>query len=164
MAKNPLKKRHAVHQNAVVKMAPRIVKDRTSLEEISELLRINKLPHQDLQFENSLFITCNDDTNVLVGAGGLELYGGYALLRSVVVDVNYRRSSYGSTIITYLLAQAKGKGVKEVYLLTETAREFFLKHGFEDIPRDKVPPEIQATSEYSSVCPVSASVMLKKVL
>lgn len=130
---------------------------------VYRLLRLNDLPYLDIRIEMSLFNIYHDDANSVVGVGGLEFYGDYALMRSVVVDANYRQLSYGSKIVNDLLEKAKARNVKDLFLLTETAREFFLKHGFRDLPRDKVPLEIQASSEFSTVCPLSAAVMARSV-
>lgn len=141
-----------------------VVTDPASLEKVFQLLRLNNLPYQDIRLESNLFIFYQDDESNLVGAGGLEFYGRYALLRSLVVDEKHRGLSYGIRITTDLLSRASAKGVNEIYLLTETAREFFLKNGFEEIPRDSTPPEIQKSSEFSSVCPVSAAIMAKRLV
>ena len=48
-----------------------------------------------------------------------------------------------------------------LYLLTTTAEQFFPKFGFERIARADVPATVQASVEFTSACPTSATVMRK---
>ena len=50
-----------------------------------------------------------------------------------------------------------------MYMFTETAPQYFERKGYEKISRDSVPKSIHASSEFSSVCPVSAIVMKKSL-
>ena len=144
-------------------MTSRIVSDQESLSVVEDLLRANELPFQDLRLENNLFVTYYNDSNELVGSGGLEWYGNHALLRSVAVQKSARGKSKGKYIANDLLTRARLRSTKEIYLLTETAHDFFVKIGFKDISRNDVPDEIKASTEFSSVCPVSAACMVYKV-
>lgn len=144
----------------VVDMEARIVDKQQSLDVVLALLKNNKLPFQDIELKNNQFISYHDEVGRIIGSGGLEFYSSYALLRSVAVDETQRGKSIGKEIVKDLLDRAKDKRVKEVYLLTETAHDFFLKHGFNDVARENVPLEIKDSSEFKSVCPVSAACMV----
>lgn len=141
-------------------MEARIVDQKQSLDEVLSLLKSNKLPHHDVRLENNLFISYQDESGKVIGSGGLEFYSAFALLRSVAVDESQRGKAFGKEIVKDLVDRAKRKSVKEIYLLTETAHDFFLKRGFSDVSRDSVPAEIKASSEFASVCPVSAACMV----
>lgn len=141
-------------------MEPRIVKEQQSLNDILSLLKNNKLPYEDIKLDNNLFISYRDENGKIIGSGGLEIYSSYALLRSVAVDQNERGKAYGKDIVKDLIDRAKRNSIKEVYLLTETAHDFFLKRGFKDVSRENVPAEVKASTEFSSVCPVSAACMV----
>lgn len=141
-------------------MEARVVDQRHSLEEILSLLKSNNLPHQDIQLENNLFASYHDENGKVIGSGGLEFYSSYALLRSVAVDQTQRGKAFGKKIVQDLLTRAKNKSIKEIFLLTETAHDFFLRRGFTDIGREHVPAEVKASSEFASVCPLSAACMV----
>lgn len=49
--------------------------------------------------------------------------------------------------------------MKELYLLTITAKKFFKKVGFDEIKRTLVPSVIQNTTEFKDLCPSSATCM-----
>ena len=136
----------------------KIIKDTESFEAFRALLKASGLPADDLDFKKDLLVGYYEGDE-LVGTGGLEIYGPYALLRSLSVKMGIRGKAVGTTITEYLLAEAKARNLKAIYLLTETARGFFLKKGFADVKREDVPEEIKQSAEYSNLCSPSAAVM-----
>lgn len=132
------------------------------LEKLQEFLKNNNLPHRDLILAGNIFITYHDQDGTLIGSGGIESYDSFALLRSVAVRADARGQKLGDHIVSDLLRRARQLDFKAVFLLTETARDFFVKKGFADISRDEVPDAVKSSSEFSFVCPVSASCMAFK--
>ena len=57
------------------------------------------------------------------------------------------------------LALARRQGITHVYLLTETAANFFPRFGFRPVDRSQVPPAVQNSIEFTSLCPASALAM-----
>jgi amino-acid N-acetyltransferase len=137
----------------------RLIQDAESFNTFRSLLRSSNLPADDLNFEKDLLVGYYEGDD-LVGTGGLEIYGPYALLRSLSVKLGIRGKSVGSTIAEFLLEEARKRKLKAIYLLTETAHGFFEKKGFRDIQRDEVPAEVKRSSEFTTVCPVSAAAMV----
>jgi N-acetylglutamate synthase-like GNAT family acetyltransferase len=105
-----------------------------------------------------------DDGGKVVGAAGLELYGTYALLRSVVVGAETRRAGLGSTLTRRALDEAIARGARVVYLLTTTAEAFFPRFGFVRVPREAVPEALAASHELRGACPASAVVMVRQLV
>lgn len=136
------------------------VKNNDQLLPIIDLLKKNKLPWKDISLKDNLFVRYYNDSADLIGSGGLEFYAHYSLLRSIAIDEKERGKSLGKQIVQDLIVRAKSRSVSKVYLLTETAHDFFIKSGFKDVGRDQVPVEVQASSEFTSVCPVSAACMV----
>jgi amino-acid N-acetyltransferase len=126
------------------------------------LLQAEKLPVDDLPASLDNFFIAMNGHNI-VGAIGLEQYGNYALLRSMVVSREYRNKSIASSLVDKLEYYAKTLGISAMYLLTETAPGYFEKKGYQQINREEVPTALQASSEFSHVCPVSAIVMKKEL-
>jgi amino-acid N-acetyltransferase len=50
--------------------------------------------------------------------------------------------------------------VSTLYLLTETAADFFTRCGFVPVERSAVAPAVQQSVEFHSVCPQSAQAMV----
>jgi N-acetylglutamate synthase-like GNAT family acetyltransferase len=135
------------------------VNNQQDLEDLKAFLKESSLPADDIRLEGNQFAIYRDSTGKIVGTGGLEFYGDYCLLRSVAVAPELRGTGIGKEIVTDLITRAKDKSVWSVSLLTETAQPFFERLGFENVSREKAAKEIQSSSEFSTVCPVSAAFM-----
>ena len=92
----------------------KIIKDSESFEAFRSLLNASGLSVDDLDFEKDLLVGYYEGDE-LVGTGGLEIYGPYALLRSLSVKMGIRGKAVGSTITEYLLAEAKTRNLKNRY-------------------------------------------------
>lgn len=133
------------------------------LPAISILLHANKLPAEDLEPGRQLFWTAKE-AGLLAGVIGLEIYGQYGLLRSLATHENYRNRGIAALLIARLFEYAKEKDIKDIYLLTETAEQYFTGKGFSVVSRDLVPGEIKSSKEFNHICPSSALVMKRPVL
>lgn len=136
----------------------RIIDDQESFDAFREQLKASDLPADDLQLNKDLLIGYFEG-NELAGTGGLEIHGNYGLLRSLSVKLGIRGRSVGTHITEHLIDEARRRNLKGIYLLTETARGFFLKKGFKDVSRESAPEELKASSEFSTVCSSSAVCM-----
>jgi len=132
------------------------------VEPILSLLQAAKLPHQGVQEHLPSFVVA-EDTGRLLAVAGFERYGSLALFRSVAVRDSHRGSGVGRAICKEALGRAAAEGVEHCYLLTETAPRFFERLGFRPLPRDVAPPAIEASEEFSSLCPSSATFMHRTV-
>jgi amino-acid N-acetyltransferase len=108
------------------------------------------------------FLVATDGQDVL-GAVALERYGDVGLLRSLVVAPAYKHRGVGRALVHAIEQLARGKGLGSLVLLTETANEFFGALGYQAGKRSDAPPIVQASSEFSFVCPVSAVYMEKRL-
>ena len=134
----------------------------TYRDKIVELLAAEKLPVADLPETLYNFIVAIQDGNV-VGVGGVEVYGSYGLLRSLAVQSDHRSTGIAGKLLARLDRLSKQKGLTELYLLTETAPVYFERKNYCKITREDVPADVQRSSEFSHVCPVSAIVMKKEL-
>jgi amino-acid N-acetyltransferase len=132
-------------------------------ERIRALLRSQQLPSEDLPEGLPNFYVAHYDDEV-AGIIGMQLYGAYALLRSMVVHPAYRNRRIAEDLVKLLEQKAFALGISFIYLLTETAESYFKKKGYERVTRQEVPAELLASSEFSHVCPISAMVMRKQLI
>ncbi len=132
-------------------------------ESIVAMLTAEKLPVDDLpaNLENFLVIRQNDE---VIGVIGMEIYGGYSLLRSLAIRPDWRSRGIASKLLREIEILAHLKGSKAIYLLTETAPDYFDQKNYIKITRNEVPAEVQQSSEFSHVCPQSAIVMMKTLI
>lgn len=128
------------------------------LNRVQALLRSNNLPFEDCGDHLPNFIGIAQD-NQIIAVGGFEHVGRFALLRSVAVDAQYRGLGLGSSLIQKILGHLTLLKVETVYILTETADQYFSQLGFKVLERDGLPVEIQTTQQFQTLCPASAIAM-----
>jgi amino-acid N-acetyltransferase len=133
----------------------------SDLHSVCELLRADALPTEDLTGESLRRFHVVRNRDKVVGAVGLECHGNLALLRSLVVAPEFRGNGLGHELARAAEEQAQQLELSAVYLLTTTAAKFFAKRGFRAVARSEVPAAIQATREFTSLCPATAVVMVK---
>jgi amino-acid N-acetyltransferase len=124
------------------------------------LLAAEKLPVDDLPalLDNFIVAIQNDE---VVGAAGLEVYGDYGLLRSLAVSPSVRGQGIANKLVQQIETLAGSKNLKAIYLLTETAPDYFDRKNYIKITRTDVPAQVQQSSEFNYACPQSAIVMKK---
>jgi amino-acid N-acetyltransferase len=130
----------------------------SDLKLIEIMLKESKLPYEDCKYHLNNFLVIEDDEGI-VAIGGAELYDDIALLRSITVLKKHRGKGIGNSIFFKIRDYLKEHGVETIYLLTETAEEYFMTRGFMGISRELVPQKIRETEQFSSLCPSSAAVM-----
>lgn len=132
-------------------------------KEIITLLQSQHLPVEDLPVSLDDFLVVVEN-NCVVGVIGLERYGEYGLLRSMAVHPGYRNRRIAATLVEALEQRAVASGMKALYLLTETAPFYFDRKGYKVVAREEVPEGVKVSPEFSHVCPVSATVMVKHLI
>jgi amino-acid N-acetyltransferase len=133
-----------------------------NLNYVKGLLNRNELPVQDLEAAPAEFYCATADDEQ-VGIGGLERYGDVGLLRSVVVEAPKRGQGYGTMLCEALETTARDNGIETLYLLTTTASEFFATEGYSTVERSAVPDAIRSTTEFTDLCPSTATCMRKSL-
>ncbi len=130
---------------------------------VTDLLRSQSLTTAGLDdwFERTFSIA--DAGGRVVGAAGIEVYGGVALLRSVVVDPEWRGRGLARKLVARAMQTARSAGALEVYLLTTTADRYFPRLGFSPAARDQVPEALGGSAELQGACPATATVMRRRV-
>ena len=122
---------------------------------VLDLLRRCNLPQAGLEQHLATTLVAREGVRI-VGCAALELYGRAALLRSVAVEPSSRGLGLGAQLTHAALDLARAHAVQTVYLLTESAGEFFPRFGFRVIPRPEVDPAVQRSVEFTGACPESA--------
>jgi N-acetylglutamate synthase-like GNAT family acetyltransferase len=90
-------------------------------------------PARDEQF-TSFFVLSNEEG--IRGSVALEVLGDDAVLRALAVHPDARGTGYGWMLADMAVGQARWRGVRRIYLLTENASDFFAaKFGFRIVDR-----------------------------
>ena len=146
-AKNNMNYRDAVTQDLV---------------QIENLLKKYNLPVNDISEYIDNFVI-SEEENKIIGVGGYETHEEIALIRSIAVAQEFRGKSIGVNIYYLLEKKIKHIGIKEVYLLTETAADYFKKLGFTIKERTNTPKAVMQTKQFKEICPSTAIVMFNRL-
>jgi amino-acid N-acetyltransferase len=117
-----------------------------------ELIAAANLPPLFIEQYLDGFVAAVRD-GAVVACGGVEFYGGSAVIRSVVVDPGAQGLGLGRSIAEMLIATARERGTTDVYLLTGDALEFWRHMGFTEITFDDWEESPRACWQYQIVTP-----------
>jgi amino-acid N-acetyltransferase len=129
---------------------------------IRSLLQDSHLPVDDLDAAAIDFIVAIDGATV-TGVVGVESFGDIGLLRSLAVRVERRGQGIGERLVDALEVFATARGMRRLVLLTETAAPFFGTRGYVVTAREQAPSAVKASAEFRSLCPASATCMIKSL-
>jgi amino-acid N-acetyltransferase len=138
-----------------IRIAPAKAEDVAAMK---ELLTANVLPLDGVDDHWRTFVVARDGKRI-VGCGGSEAYQFAALIRSIAVDPEYRGHGIGRRLTRELLDRLASRGLREFYLLTTDAEEYFKKRGFKTIDRDEVHPQLLGSTQFQGACPDTAVCM-----
>lgn len=133
----------------------------TDLDDVLHLLAEAGLPQQGVSESFDDFVVAERDGSV-VAAGGIEQAGNDCLLRSVVVARSEQGRGTGRLVVARLIAEARARRIDSLWLLTETAADYFADFGFERRDRAAAPGALRATAEFQHCCPSSAIAMARR--
>ena len=134
----------------------------TDLKEVEELLLKVKLPIEGVKDNFSNFLIAQKE-NMIIGVSGIEIYEEVGLLRSVAIKPSSQKQGIGQLMVSKIEEFAVKTGIRKLYLLTDTAEQFFLKLNYQKIPRDRTDSRIKKSIEFTTIC-TSATVMVKELL
>ncbi|ULQ55690.1 arsenic resistance N-acetyltransferase ArsN2 [Flavihumibacter rivuli] len=142
-----------------IKIRPAVAED---LGQLVKLLEAQPLPTEDINPALPHFFVSELD-NRIIGAIGLECYGPSGLLRSMVVDAEFRKNGIAGKLVSQLEEYARTMGVEQLYLITNTAETYFSAKGFVKVDRSVVAEPVLGSREFNGLCPASAVIMTKAI-
>lgn len=131
-------------------------------DSVFELLAEAKLDFSDLKQPNIRLFRFEENGQT-IGVGGLEIFDDLALLRSVALKPALHGKGLGKEIVAQIEKTARNSEIKSLYLLTNTAPDFFSSIGYQQIDRKDFAEPLKQTAQFAGLCPVSA-VCMKKAL
>ena len=137
---------------------------KTDYANLVRLLKETELPPDGIQphLENFLVIKSPETVagqDFFIGSVGLEIYGNSALLRSLAVHPDFQGTGLGTRLVDNIIEFAIGKAITRLFLLTDTAEEYFKKKGFDIVTREEVPGDVKQSIEFTTLCSSSPSMM-----
>lgn len=126
------------------------------------LLEAAGLPRQGLEASWGTTLVARRGGRTL-GCAALELHGAAAVLRSVAVARAARGAGAGGALVDAAIELARGLGLGQIWLLTETAAPFFEGLGFAAAERGAAPVAVRESIEFTALCPASATAMVLRL-
>lgn len=130
---------------------------------VADLLLSAGLPADDLGHHDETTVWTAGVDGQVQGAAALEQYECYGLLRSVVVAEPHRGQGLARLLTEKALSAARKADLVAVYVLTETAADYFFGLGFVAIGRQAVPPVVRQSTEFAELCPDTAIAMVREL-
>ena len=118
---------------------------------VERLLSAAGLPLEGAAEALSMGVVAHDGDEV-VAAAAIERYGDAGLLRSVVVAESRRGVGLGHDVVAAAEQLARDEGIRELYLLTETAIGWFPLLGYKVAPRSEAVDAVGESIEFTTVC------------
>lgn len=110
---------------------------------------------------SSVRLLVAEDGGAVVGAAAVESFGDHGLLRSVAVAEPLRGTAIGTRLVAEAVTVAKSAGLRDLWLLTETAEGFFTRLGWRASGDGDLPESLRLSPEYTAHCSESAAVMVR---
>jgi amino-acid N-acetyltransferase len=130
---------------------------------VQALLAASGLPLEGAAEALGLGVVGRDGERI-VAAAAVERFGESGLLRSVVVEPAGRGAGRGREIVRAAEHVARSVGIRELYLLTETAADWFPRLGYEVVGRDVAAAAAGASIEFTTVCRDAGVPMHRRLL
>jgi amino-acid N-acetyltransferase len=146
-------------QLRVIEIEPARASDRPAIE---ALLRANALPTAGIELALGTAVVAREEGRI-VGCAAIEPHGSAGLLRSVCVELGRRGFGLGRLLVERAEALAAARGLAELFLLTETAADWFPRLGYEAGPRETAPAALSGSPEFTGACSAGAALLRKRL-
>jgi UDP-N-acetylmuramate: L-alanyl-gamma-D-glutamyl-meso-diaminopimelate ligase len=118
---------------------------------VRALLSRTGLHYPDVDKHLGDLLTLRDPSRQVVGCVALELYDEAGLLRALATSPDRRGEGLGWMLADAALVRARSRGCQRVYLVTESASDFFAeKFGFNKVRKELMDATVIESSQFSS--------------
>jgi UDP-N-acetylmuramate: L-alanyl-gamma-D-glutamyl-meso-diaminopimelate ligase len=129
-------------------MRPARRADMGAVRELIATVGLDDEPARDDQFP-AFYVLHNE--RGMVGTVALEVLGDDAVLRALAVHPEARGAGYGWMLADMAVGQARWRGVRRIYLVTESASDFFAaKFGFRVVDRSTLSKQVAASETFTA--------------
>ena len=95
----------------------------------------------------------------LLGCAAIEHCNGAVLMRSLAVTPAARGEGIAAALVDALQERARLDGARRLWLLTDTAVDWFGARGWQAVEREQAPAGVRAHAQFRHLCPASARLM-----
>jgi len=135
---------------------------RADMADVRELLARVGLPVEPARDDqHSTFFLLRNERG-LAGTVALDVIAEDAILRALAVDPDARGIGYGWMLAEMAIGEARRRGVRRIYLMTEFASDFFAaKFGFRVVDRSTISKQVAGHETFSR--PTSAGLVAMRL-
>ena len=151
-----------IHDKLLARLGDAVVPARPEdLPSVRDLLDRNALAYPEVEQHVGDLLVVRDPTGHVVGCVALELYDEAGLLRSLATAQERRGEGLGWMLADAALARARSRGCRRVYLVTESASDFFAeKFGFRSVQPSMIDAAVAESPQFRSSSPNAVAMVL----
>ena len=128
---------------------------------VRSLLDRSGLPYPDLEARVADLLVVRDETRQVVACVSMELYDDAGLLRGLATSPDRRGEGLGWMLADAALGRARSRGCRRVYLITESASDFFAeKFGFRTVQPSMIDAAVAESPQFRAATPNSVAMVL----
>lgn len=139
-----------IHEKLLTRLGDAIVPASPGdLQGVRDLLDETGLGYPDLREHLHELLVLRDRDRQVAGCVAMEIYEDAGLLRALASSPNRRGEGLGWMLADGALNRARRRGARRVYLITESATDFFAeKFGFRAVDRELVDAAVLESSQF----------------
>ncbi len=139
-----------LHEKLLMALGDAVLPARaTDMAEVRALDAALETHSVDLEDEDASHFFVLRNENGFVGCVALDVFGEDGILRALAVKKECRGVGYGWMLADAVIAEARHRGIRRIYLLTNTASDWFAsKHGFRIVDLSTVAPQVAASATF----------------
>ncbi len=151
-----------IHDKLLARLGDAVVPARIEdLPSVRKLLELTELQYAELDVHVDDLLVVRDPTGAVVGCVSLELYDEAGLLRALATAPERRGEGLGWMLADAALGRARSRGCRRVYLITESASDFFAeKFGFRAVQLSMVDAAVVESTQFRSASPNATAMVL----
>jgi UDP-N-acetylmuramate: L-alanyl-gamma-D-glutamyl-meso-diaminopimelate ligase len=151
-----------IHDKLLARLGDAVVPARTEdLPSVRALLDATELGYAELDEHVDDLLVVRDSSRAVVGCVSMELYDEAGLLRALASGRERRGEGLGWMLADAALARARSRGCRRVYLITESASDFFAeKFGFRPVQLSMVDAAVAESTQFRSATPNATAMVL----
>ena len=139
-----------IHDKLLARLGDAVVPARPEdLAGVRALLERTELQYPELDEHVGDLLVVRDPERAVVGCVAMELYDEAGLLRALATSPERRGEGLGWMLADAALGRARSRGCRRVYLVTESASDFFAeKFGFRAVQPSMVDAAVAESSQF----------------
>jgi UDP-N-acetylmuramate: L-alanyl-gamma-D-glutamyl-meso-diaminopimelate ligase len=151
-----------IHDKLLARLGDAVVPARSEdLAGVRALLERTELPYEELDEAVGDLLVMRDPEGQIVGCVAMELHEDAGLLRGLAVAPERRSQGLGWMLADAALGRARSRGARRVYLLTESASDFFAeKFGFRSVQTSMVDAAVSESTQFRNTPPNAVAMLL----